>query len=94
MRTRVLIRPPTNPMQDLTPPDLPALSTLCPWIDGFAKARIVVWGDVVATGSVFCLDWSPLWNTGSGDSKEITGNSQNYHSLGNKRAEHAKSTLQ
>jgi len=40
-------------MQDLTPPDLPALSTLCPWIDGFAKARIVVWGDVVADRFVY-----------------------------------------
>ena len=53
MRTRVLLRPPTNPMQDLTPPDLPALSTLCPWIEGFAKARIVVWGDVVADRFVY-----------------------------------------
>ena len=40
-------------MQDLTPPDLPALSTLCPWIEGFAKARIVVWGDVVADRFVY-----------------------------------------
>jgi rfaE bifunctional protein kinase chain/domain len=40
-------------MQGLTPPDLPALLTLCPWIESFAKARIVVWGDVVADRFVY-----------------------------------------
>ena len=35
-------------MPDPTPTDLPALTTLCPWVDRFAEARIVVWGDVVA----------------------------------------------
>ena len=31
-----------------TPTDLPAAATLCPWVDRFAEARVVVWGDIVA----------------------------------------------
>jgi rfaE bifunctional protein kinase chain/domain len=30
------------------PTDLPPLTTLCPWVDKFSQARVVVWGDVVA----------------------------------------------
>lgn len=31
-----------------TPTDLPPLATLCPLVDKFAEARLVVWGDVIA----------------------------------------------
>ena len=36
------------PMPVPTPTDLPPLDTLATWVDRFAEARIVVWGDVVA----------------------------------------------
>ncbi len=36
------------PMPVPTPTDMPPLATLAKWVDRFAEARIVVWGDVVA----------------------------------------------
>ena len=40
-------------MSPLTPPNLPPLATLRPWVDRFRDARITVWGDVVADRFVY-----------------------------------------